>query len=131
MGDVHFSTFVWAAIGVAASIMLPFLAALVRKEFPRPVAGGTPPWVRPYALLALFSILAAIACIMYYTNDHPGPITMQRAFLIGFAWETLFEKMAQPPLGTTPRLASAGGVVGSLVVLAATIAVLGWALLGA
>lgn len=131
MAGVHLSTILWAALGVVASILLPFLGALVRKEFPRSAASGMAPWLRPYALLALFSILAAITCIMFWTDQHPEPLSQQRAFLIGFAWETVFEKMAQPPLVSGPRLAGAGSVIGSLVVLAAGAAIIAWALLGA
>jgi prepilin signal peptidase PulO-like enzyme (type II secretory pathway) len=128
---IQLSMIAWGAAGVASSVLLPVLAAKVREAFPHALAQGMPPWVKPYALLAVFSFVAATVSIIWWTDQHPEPLTAQRAFLIGFAWETISEKLTQPPMGSTPNFAEARSGGGSLVLLLLAVAVVGWALLGA
>ena len=129
VSGVTFGVLVSGTVGVAASILLPILAAAVRRDFPRPSGNGIPEWIRPYIVLLLFSLVAAAVCLFWWANQHPDTdMTKERAFLIGFAWETIFEKLSQPPLSTPPRVTSVTGAVGLILLLVAAGGVLLWLL---
>jgi len=129
VSGVTFGVLVSGTAGVTASILLPILAAAVRRDFPRPSGNGIPEWVRPYIVLFLFSLVAAAVCLFWWADQHPDTeLTKERAFLIGFAWETIFEKLSQPPLSTAPKVASVTAAVSLIVLLVAAGGLVIWLL---
>lgn len=129
VSGVTFGVLIAGTAGVAASILLPILAAAVRRDFPKSAGGGIPPWVRPYIVLFLFSLVAAAVCLFWWANQHSdAEVTKERAFLIGFAWETIFEKLSQPPLSTPPKVASVTAAVSLILLLVASGCVVIWLL---
>ena len=85
--------------GVIAAILLPILAAQIRKDFPPQVAPGIPPWAWRYVRLAIFSVIVAYVCLAWWTTTHKGAqLEWASAFLLGFAWEAALEKALKPPL---------------------------------
>jgi uncharacterized membrane protein SpoIIM required for sporulation len=113
----------WAAAGVVVSVLLPILATYVRQHFPRPEANGIPLWLRPYLVLGVFSLIVAVLCVMWWMDQHPDKVlTEQKAFLIGFAWETVLEKVSLPPSGASISPHNAREGIGLLILLALMIA---------
>jgi hypothetical protein len=92
------NSFVWVALGVLVAVVLPVLAAYIRKEFP-PIAETKliPPWLMRYVVLFVFCLIVAIAALALWKNQHPsGTLTWSTAFLIGFGWESAVEKFFRP-----------------------------------
>ncbi len=90
-------TYLCVVAGVIAAVLLPFLAELVRREFP-PTAGPLiPPWVRSFCLLAIFSMLTALIALAIWRSQNPtGDLQWYTAVLIGFGWESAVEKFLRP-----------------------------------
>jgi hypothetical protein len=91
------TAYLWVTAGVICAVLLPMLSAQIRREFP-PVAGVTvPPWIRRYLLLLIFSLIAALACLAIWRSGNPNTeIHWFTAFLIGFGFESAFEKFFHP-----------------------------------
>lgn len=104
MDGPDLGAFIWTVLGVLAAVLLPILVAAVRKTFPKSlVDGGVPPWVKAYALLFVFSVVAATISLAAWYSAQPGPdpeIKWYTAFLIGFGWEAAIEKLINPPAGS-------------------------------
>lgn len=91
------SAFLWIMAGVACAVLLPFLANLIRKEFPPTAGVGLPPWVRRYLLLLVFSAVVATVTGFMWESQHPGAfLDRATAFLLGFGWESTLEKFLRP-----------------------------------
>src|SRR5262249_39936829 len=95
MGDLV--AYLFVVLGVFVAVILPVVTAFVRKEFP-PVADVTvPPWLRRYGALLLLSLIAGIVSLAIYRNANPaGELSWFNAFLLGFGWESLIEKVGRP-----------------------------------
>jgi hypothetical protein len=52
-------TYGWVSLGVLVAVIFPVLSGFIRKEFPVTAAVGLPPWVKKYATLFIFSLVAA------------------------------------------------------------------------
>lgn len=89
--------YLFVAAGVAAAVLLPFLAEKVRKEFP-PTAGiGIPLWAKRFLLLFAFSLVTALVALAIWRAQNPGgELHWFTAFLIGFGWESAVEKFLRP-----------------------------------
>jgi hypothetical protein len=88
----------WTVAGVIAAVVLPILAAAVRRDFPKPTVAGMPPWLRKYLALLAFSIIAALISLAAWMSAAPDPkpeIAWYTAFLIGFGWEAALEKLTR------------------------------------
>ena len=76
----------YAALGVGLSVLMPFLAALVKKYWPgeTTIANWRGFWVavRPYVILGAFSLVIAI--LVAASADFE---TRSLALLAGFAWD--------------------------------------------
>jgi hypothetical protein len=89
--------FVWVAAGVAAAVVLPFLAELVRNEFPTTAGIMIPPWVRTFGILFIFSLVTAFIALAIWRSQNPsGELNWFTAALIGFGWESAVEKFLRP-----------------------------------
>ena len=115
------------ALGVGIAVVLPVLTAMIRKDFPRPIAPGIPPWAWRYMRLFVFSLLVAFICLAWWTSTHPGKdLEWQTAFLLGFAWEAALEKAMQPPAQATAAPARPSLALTAAAAIAA-LAILAWA----
>jgi hypothetical protein len=78
--------FKYAALGVALSVIMPFLAAIVAKYWPRNTRITSWPNVweetAPYIALGAFSIVVAVLVAAAADFD-----TKELALLAGFAWD--------------------------------------------
>lgn len=90
--------FLWTVAGVLAAVLFPVLTAAVRRDFPVGVVeGGVPPWVRKYATLFVYAVIASIAGLAIWMTQNPsGTIPWFTAFLIGFGAEAAIEKFLNP-----------------------------------
>ncbi|MBC8164375.1 MAG: hypothetical protein H7Y20_00735 [Bryobacteraceae bacterium] len=88
----------WTVGGVVAAVVLPILAATVRRDFPAQIVPGMPPWLRKYLTLLVFSVIAAVVSLAAWMAAAPDPkpeIAWYTAFLIGFGWEAAIEKLTR------------------------------------
>lgn len=91
------AAFLWTMLGVICAVLLPFLANLIRQEFPPTAALGIPPWVKRYLLLLVFSAVVALVSVIVWESQHPGEaLDRVTAFLLGFGWESAVEKFGRP-----------------------------------
>jgi len=89
--------YLYVVVGVISAVVLPFLAEMVRKEFPPTAGPGIPPWVRRYGLLAIFSLVTALIALAIWRSQNPtGELNWFTAVLIGFGWESAVEKFLRP-----------------------------------
>lgn len=75
----------YAAIGVALSVLMPFLAALVKRFWPGTSISSTTDVVKvlvPYLVLGAFSVVVAL--LVAAAADFRSPAL---ALLAGFAWD--------------------------------------------
>jgi uncharacterized membrane protein YidH (DUF202 family) len=98
---------IFAAIGVALSVLVPFLVALVKKYWPDPdVSRGTNvvKLIFPYVVLGIFSL--GVAIIVAAAADFES---REAAVMAGFAWDKTVEVAAivwrrQPGVSETPGM---------------------------
>jgi hypothetical protein len=89
--------YVWVVAGVIVAVVLPVLAAYIRKEFPPTAAIGMPPWLKRYLLLFVFSVIVALVSLAIWRGQNPdGHLHWFTAFTIGFGWESALEKFLHP-----------------------------------
>jgi hypothetical protein len=89
--------YLWISLGVAAAVVLPFFAELVRKEFPTTAGPVIPPWVKSFGILFLFSLVTGLVALALWRNQNPAAeLHPFSAFAIGFGWESFVEKIGRP-----------------------------------
>lgn len=92
-----FTAYMYIVLGVVVAVVLPILAAAIRKEFPVVQGIGFPPWLRRYMLLFVFSLVVAIASLAVWRSQNPNAhLQWYSAFMIGFGWESALEKFLHP-----------------------------------
>jgi|ERR1700723_559467 len=90
-------SYIWIVIGVIVAVVLPVLAAYIRKEFPPTAAIGIPPWMKRYLVLFIFSLVVGLVSLALWKNQHPtDQLSWFTAFLVGFGWESALEKFLHP-----------------------------------
>ena len=98
-------TFIWIAVGVAISVILPVVAAFVRNAFRQ--KAGAPYELKKYGALFLFSSLTAIIVLAIYRGSHPDPIPWYTALVLGYTWDSTVQKAigagSPPQLDTSAR----------------------------
>lgn len=86
--------FLWVAIGVVVSVVLPVLTGIIRRDFPATQAVGMPPWVGTYGRLLVFSLLTALVVVAAFRATSPSvDVPWFTAFLLGYGWEATVEKL--------------------------------------
>jgi hypothetical protein len=89
--------YLFVVSGVAVAVLMPVLAAKIRKEFPPTGAIGLPPWLKRYLLLLVFSLIVGVASLAIWKSLNPhGELPWFTAFLVGFGWESALEKFLHP-----------------------------------
>jgi hypothetical protein len=95
MSDVV--AFGWIVAGVFAGVLLPYLANIIRQEFPTTAGLGIPPWIKRYFLLFVFGVIVGGVTLAIYRAQNPtGELAWYTAFLIGYGWQATLEKFGRP-----------------------------------
>jgi hypothetical protein len=95
MSDLEAFGFVW--LGVIIGVILPVLAAYMRSYFPAVAAPGIPPWMKRYAYLLAFGLVAATIVLAIWKSQHEGPMpNWYTAILVGYSWQSTIEAVAKP-----------------------------------
>ena len=86
-----FVLYIWVALGVVVSVVLPILRPLL----PKPLRMANAPadtwiYVKPYVITAIFSLLVALV-IVFYLGD--AIATPQAAFLAGYTADSTLQKL--------------------------------------
>lgn len=102
------SILLYMTLGIAVSVVLPSLSAVVRQFFQPKVethgakSGFTKFWrfARPYVYLGLFSVVTAGVLLAAYRVSlpvgQPGVIdTWAKAFLYGYAYDSTIQKLVK------------------------------------
>jgi hypothetical protein len=92
MGIVPLQTYLWCVLGIAISVLLPILTALLPKPLGRTLAAGIMPEVRPYLVTGLFAIVGAIV-VMAAAGDAPQNWTHAQALIAGYSWDSTLQKL--------------------------------------
>jgi hypothetical protein len=88
--------YMWVVLGVIVAVILPVLAAYIKKQFPTTKA-DLPPWLKRYGALLIFSMIVALVSLAIWKGQNPTTHpTWFTAFLIGFGWESAIEKFLNP-----------------------------------
>jgi hypothetical protein len=87
-----FETYLWVALGVALSVIIPIVWGALRKN-----GIATESWIRralqvarPYALIGVFSLLVSVI-IVAVGGDMLD--RWQAAVLAGYAWDSTLQKL--------------------------------------
>jgi len=95
MNDLKAYGFV--VLGVAVAVLLPILAAYVRREFPPTGTTGVPPWLKRYGVLLVFSLVVGLVSLAIWKSQNPQVVPHWfTSLLIGFGWESALEKLFHP-----------------------------------
>ena len=96
-----FDAYLWCAVGILLSIMLPILKVLIPKPKPPTEAKGfgeqgKKAWeiLRPYVITTIFSLLTAILIVAFATDSLK---TWNIAVLAGYAWDSTLQKIGAKP----------------------------------
>jgi hypothetical protein len=92
MGIVPLLTYFWCVVGIAISVFLPILTALLPKPLGRTLAAGVLPEIRPYILTGLFAVVAAIVVIAA-AGDAAHSWTPSQALIAGYSWDSTLQKL--------------------------------------
>ncbi len=89
--------YLWCALGIAISVLLPILWQIVYSYFPKPPTVAAPDWeavwqlVKAYLILMVASLLTAILIVAILGDT----LTDYRAALLaGYAWDSTLQKFA-------------------------------------
>ncbi len=86
----YLSTYIFAAIGVVISIVLPILRALLPTiAEPELRSTFTEEVIKPYLVVAAFSLVSAFLIVAGLESD----ATPEIALLAGYAWDSTLQKM--------------------------------------
>jgi hypothetical protein len=99
--SVSVNIYLWVAVGIVISVILPIIWAAVYRYFPKPApAGGTAAvapamldfWriVAPYVLLGVASLLTAILIVAFLGDKLTD---FKAAILAGYAWDSTLQKL--------------------------------------
>lgn len=82
--------------GVLLSVSLPILRGLLPKPpaLAAAAAGGVWAELRPYVVIAIFSVLTAIL-VMAFAGDAVDKWTWYQALLAGYAWDSTLQKASK------------------------------------
>ena len=90
------AAYMWVVLGVIVAVILPVLAAYIKKQFPT-LETGLPPWLKRYLALLIFSMIVALVSLAIWKGQNPtAQLSWFTAFLIGFGWESAIEKFLGP-----------------------------------
>jgi hypothetical protein len=92
MGIVPLPTYLWCVLGIAISVVLPILTALLPKPLGRTLAAGVMPEIRPYLVTGLFAIVAAVVVIAA-AGDAAQRWTYSQALIAGYSWDSTLQKL--------------------------------------
>ena len=93
------STYLWCAVGIIISVLLPILWEAVWRAFPKPKSGGPESserinafWqvVRPYLLLGAASLVTALLIVAFVGDQLHD---FRAAILAGYAWDSTLQKL--------------------------------------
>lgn len=84
--------FLWIALGVAISVVLPVLGAFIRQAF-KPTASVIPYSVKKWGALFLFSSITGILLLAFYRSSHPDSIPWFAALIAGYTWDSTVQKI--------------------------------------
>jgi hypothetical protein len=95
--------YLWCALGIVVSVLLPVIWSAVRRYFPAPVltAWGVPGgaafsvkelWdaAKPYVLLGVASLLTALLIVAFVGDQLAN---FKAALLAGYAWDSTLQKL--------------------------------------
>lgn len=92
MANVTFGLYLWVAVGVAVSVILPVLRPLLPKPLRlKDVKGVFWTAAKPYIITAIFSLIVALVLVAFL-----GPDTInswQAAFLAGYTADSTLQKI--------------------------------------
>ena len=96
------TAYLWCALGIILSIVLPILRAMLPKPLSASEAKGVPvaigylqriwPVVRPYLVIGLFSLFTAVL-IVAAAGSSIEEWTWNIAVLTGYAWDSTLQKV--------------------------------------
>ena len=92
MGIVPLPTYLWCVLGIAISVLLPILTALLPKPLGRTLAAGVMPEVRPYVVTGLFAVVAGVVVIAA-VGEGAQKWTSAQALLAGYSWDSTLQKL--------------------------------------
>jgi hypothetical protein len=84
---LFWQAYLLVTLGIAISIVLPVLRALI--PVPPPLAPGGP--ARPYLVVGAVSLLTAVLIMAFNNGQFSSPYT---ALLAGYAWDSTLQKLA-------------------------------------
>ena len=92
MGIVPLPTYLWCVLGIAISVLLPILTALLPKPLGRTLAAGVMPEIRPYLATGLFAVIAAVVVIAA-AGEGAQTWTSAQALIAGYSWDSTLQKL--------------------------------------
>jgi hypothetical protein len=91
------TTYLWCALGIVISVILPVLWQAVRRYFPAAnalggggVAGTLWNAIKPYVVLGIASLVTAVLIVAFLGDQLT---TMKAALLAGYAWDSTLQKL--------------------------------------
>src|SRR4051794_14070369 len=97
----YFDIYLWCALGIVISVILPIIWEAVYRYFPRPAPAGGPAavapaliafWklVVPYLVLGIASLITAILIVAAMGDKLTD---FKAAILAGYAWDSTLQKL--------------------------------------
>lgn len=89
-----FETYLFVALGVVLSILIPLLRPLIPISFgPRADPAEWWPYARPFLIIGVFSLLVAVLIVAFSKETIDDKWGL--AVLAGYAWDSTLQKLSK------------------------------------